>query len=210
MKESAQRWVATGVLVAVAACSAPTAGAGPGPAMSPQGQPASTSRANPADVSFMSGMIHHHAQALDMCRMAPTHGASDPVRTLCARVIVSQTDEIALMQQWLRDNGEPTPEPSSTGMRMVMDGVEQDMLMPGMLSEEQMAELDRARGQEWDRQFLTGMIQHHAGALVMVDELFAAGGAGVDDLVYKFASDTYADQGSEIGRMQNMLEAIGP
>ena len=183
---------------------------GSGPAASPQGQPTSTPTANPTDVSFMSGMIHHHAQALEMCHMAPTHGASEALRILCERITVSQTDEIALMRQWLRDHGEPTPDPSATGMPMVVKGVEHDMLMPGMLNDEQMAELDQAQGHEWDRLFLTGMIQHHAGALVMVDELFAAGGAGVDSLIYKFASDTYADQGSEIGRMQNMLEAIGP
>lgn len=141
--------------------------------------------------------------------MAPTHGASEGLRTLCGRIIVSQTDEIALMQLWLRDHGEPAPDPSAAGMPMMEGGVGHMMLMPGMLDQEEMAELDRARGREWDRLFLIGMIKHHAGALVMVDELFAAGGAGVDNDVYKFASDTYADQGSEIDRMQNMLEAIG-
>ncbi len=210
MKGPVPRTFAAGLLVAFAACSTFTTGTGSGPAASPQGQTTSTPTANPADVSFMSGMIHHHAQALEMCRMAPTHGASEALHILCERITVSQTDEIALMRQWLRDHGELTPDPSATGMPMVVEGVEHDMLMPGMLNEEQMAELDQERGQEWDRLFLTGMIQHHAGALVMVDELFAAGGAGVDDLIYKFASDTYADQGSEIGRMQNMLEAIGP
>ena len=209
MKGSVPRRCAAGLLVALAACAPSRAGTSSGPAPSPSGPPTSTRTANPADVSFMSGMIHHHAQALEMCRMAPTHGASEGLRTLCERIIVSQTDEIALMQLWLRDHGEPAPDPSAAGMPMMEGGVGHMMLMPGMLDREEMAELDRARGREWDRLFLIGMIKHHAGALVMVDELFAAGGAGVDNDVYKFASDTYADQGSEIDRMQNMLEAMG-
>jgi uncharacterized protein (DUF305 family) len=113
------------------------------------------------------------------------------------------------MQQWLRDHGEPVPEATATGMRMVMDGVQHEMLMPGMLTDEEMAELERARGAEFDRLFLTFMIYHHEGALEMVDTLFATYGGGVDDFIYKIASDTFADQGSEIDRMQRMLDAMG-
>ena len=167
-------------------------------------------RAEPADAEFLSGMIHHHAQAIVMSQMSATHGASEQIRVLSQRIIVSQTDEIKLMQLWLRDHGEPAPEPSAKGQRMVMaGGAEHHMLMPGMLSEEQMAQLDRARGREFDRLFLEFMIQHHRGAQEMVEKLFATHGGGVNDLIYKIASDTFADQGSEIDRMQRMLDAMG-
>ena len=104
--------------------------------------------------------------------------------------------------------GEQAPEATPTGLRMQMGGQEHEMLMPGMLSPEQMAQLDRARGTEFDRLFLTFMIQHHEGALLMVEDLFASYGGGADDLIYKIASDTFADQGSEIDRMQKMLDAM--
>jgi uncharacterized protein (DUF305 family) len=181
------------------------------PATSPSAQtPVATTarRATPADVEFMSGMIHHHAQALVMAGWSASHGASPSLRTLSERITVSQTDEIRMMQQWLREHGESVPEPSPTGQRMMMGGVQHDMLMPGMLTPEQMQQLDRARGSEFDRLFLTFMIQHHEGALKMVQELFATHGGGIDDFVYKFASDTFADQGSEIDRMQRMLEGM--
>lgn len=173
-----------------------------------QPAPAPARRASPADVEFISGMIHHHAQALVMAELARSHSQNPSIRTLSERIHVSQTDEIAMMQQWLAEMGEEVPEASPTGMRMVMGGVEHDMLMPGMLSEEQMARLERARGVEFDRLFLTYMIQHHEGALEMVETLFASHGGGVDDLIYKIASDTFADQGSEIDRMQRMLDAM--
>ena len=167
-------------------------------------------RANPADAQFLSGMIHHHAQALIMAAMAATHGASEQIRTLAQRIHVSQTDEIRSMQQWLREHGEPAPEPSPKGQRMVMaDGTEHHMLMHGMLTDEQVAQLDAARGRDFDRLFLEFMIQHHRGAQKMVEELFATHGGGVDDFIYKIASDTFADQGSEIDRMQRMLDAMG-
>jgi uncharacterized protein (DUF305 family) len=160
-------------------------------------------------VEFISGMIHHHAQAIVMAKWSATHGASERIRTLSERIIVSQTDEIKLMQQWLREKGEPVPEPSPAGQRMMMGGVEHVMLMPGMLTEEQMKQLDQARGTEFDRLFLTFMIQHHEGALTMVDKLFNSVGGAADDFIYKVASDTFADQGSEIDRMQKMLDAMG-
>jgi uncharacterized protein (DUF305 family) len=200
---------ATLVLTAGAACaSAGTTQAG-GPASTAPATPAAR-RASPADVKFLSGMIHHHAQAIVMSEWSATHGASQQIRTLSQRIIVSQTDEIRMMQQWLREHGEPAPEPSAKGQPMSMGGAEHHMLMPGMLSEEQMAQLDRARGTEFDRHFLVFMIQHHRGAQTMVEELFGTHGGGVDDLIYKIASDTFADQGSEIDRMQRMLDAMGP
>jgi uncharacterized protein (DUF305 family) len=161
-----------------------------------------------ADVQFMSGMISHHAQAITMARWAPTHGASPAVRTLCDRIINAQTDEIALMSLWLRDRQQPVPEPSPKGMTMMMNGMQHVMLMPGMLSEEQMKQLDEARGTEFDRLFLTFMIQHHKGAVAMVKELFATYGAGQDELVFKFASDVNVDQTTEIARMEKMLANV--
>jgi len=161
-----------------------------------------------ADVQFMSGMIGHHAQAIKMAGWAPTHGASPSVRVLCERIINAQRDEIATMQQWLRDRQQPVPEATPMGMKMVMGGVEHVMLMPGMLTDEQMKQLDAARGKEFDKLFLTFMIQHHKGAVQMVQELFGSYGAAQDDLVFKFASDVNVDQTTEIARMERMLVAI--
>ena len=163
---------------------------------------------NAGDVHFLSGMIHHHAQALAMSALVPERASNPSVGVLAERIRVSQTDEILLMQQWLRDQGAPVPEATPGPMRMMHDGMAHDMLMPGMLSEAQMAQLAAARGVEFDRLFLEFMIMHHEGALGMVNELFATPGAANDDFIYKMASDTYADQGSEIDRMQQMLEAM--
>ena len=138
-------------------------------------------------------------------KWAPTHGASAQVRTLCERIINAQTDEIGLMQQWLRDRGQTVPEAKPVPMRMKMNGMVMDMLMPGMLSDAQMQELDAARDAEFDRLFLRFMIQHHRGAVSMVKELFATDGAGQDELVFKFASDVNVDQTTEIARMEDML-----
>jgi uncharacterized protein (DUF305 family) len=197
-------------LMTCAACGGPGAPAGgvpasPGPPTATPAEPA-----NPAAVEFMSGMIHHHAQALLMAGWADSHGASPRILTLSERITVSQRDEIDLMQWWLRDNGEPAPEPNPRGMTMTMGGVEHEMLMPGMLTEAQLAELDRARGTDFDRLFLRFMIQHHEGALQMVDTLFSSYGGTQDDDIYKFASDVFADQTAEIDRMQGMLEAMSP
>ena len=158
-----------------------------------------------ADVHFMSAMIGHHAQAILMARLAPTHDASVPVRTLAERIINAQQDEIALMQQWLRDRKQPVPEARPGGMKMVHGGIEHEMLMPGMLTEAQLKQLDEARGKEFDRLFLTFMIQHHQGAVAMVKDLFGSYGAGQDDTVFKLASDINVDQTTEIARMQTML-----
>lgn len=161
-----------------------------------------------ADVQFMAGMIPHHAQAVLIAGWAASHGARPDIRVLCERMVVGQRDEIATMQNWLRDRGEVVPAADATHHRMKMNGVEHDMLMPGMLSPEELAELDKARGPEWDRLFLTFMIRHHEGALKMVRELFASYGALQDDDVYKLVSDMGADQEIEIERMQKMLAGL--
>ena len=161
-----------------------------------------------ADVQFMQGMIGHHAQAVVMANMAPTHGASAQVALFCRKILRSQADEIELMQGWLRDRGERVPDPKDphAGMDMSMPGHE--MLMPGMLTAEQLAELDRAQGTEFDRLFLTDMIQHHQGALTMVATLFDSPGAGQTPEIFGFATGVDADQRAEIVRMQAMLATI--
>ena len=159
-----------------------------------------------ADIDFMSGMIPHHAQAVLIAGWAASHGARPDVRTLCERMVVGQRDEIAYMRNWLRDRSQPVPAADATHHRMKMNGMEHDMLMPGMLSPAELAQLDKARNAEWDRLFITFMIRHHEGALKMVDDLFESYGALQDDDMYKFASDLYADQTIEIERMHKMLE----
>jgi uncharacterized protein (DUF305 family) len=161
-----------------------------------------------ADVDFMSHMIGHHAQALVMAGWAPSHGANPSVRILAERIINAQQDEIATMQQWLRDRGKPVPDPKAAGMKMMMNGVEQEMLMPGMLTQDQMKQLDQSRGPDFDRRFLTFMIQHHRGAVAMVQSLFGTNAAAQDETVFKFANDASVDQSTEIARMERMLAAL--
>ena len=160
------------------------------------------------DIEFMSGMIHHHAQAVKMARWCPDHGANRSLAIFCRRIDMAQTTEIGLMQTWLKDRNQPVPEPNPRGMIMHMGGMEHVMPMPGMLSDAQMAQLDSARGVEFDRLFLTWMIQHHQGAIAMVDSLFNTRGAAQDEVVFKFANDVHADQSTEIARMQEMLQAL--
>ncbi|HEX4932581.1 MAG TPA: DUF305 domain-containing protein [Gemmatimonadaceae bacterium] len=161
-----------------------------------------------ADIHFMSGMISHHAQAIVMARWAESHDASPSVRTLAGRIINAQQDEILLMQHWLRDRDLPVPEAKPVPMKMTMGGMEHEMLMPGMLSDAQLKELDAARGLDFDRLFLTFMIQHHKGAVTMVEELFRHDGAAQDLTVFKFASDVNVDQSTEIARMEKMLVLV--
>jgi uncharacterized protein (DUF305 family) len=191
------------------AAGASSAGTTPAPRNAPPDQVARAdsvrSSYTPADVAFMTGMIHHHAQALVMSRMAPTHGASGSLQIMAERIIVGQNDEIALMQRWLRDRNQPVPDPE--GASTDTHGTGHAMHMPGMLSAEQLAELDAARGPEFDRVFLTYMIQHHQGAITMVEELFSTGG-GQGDAIFKIASDIAADQDSEIARMRSMLREM--
>jgi uncharacterized protein (DUF305 family) len=187
------------------------------PTLSPEAEAAAIAQARAdsirkpytaADVEFMSHMIHHHAQAIVMARWAPTHGASRAVQRLADRIINAQVDEIGTMQTWLRDRRQPVPEATPGGVMMNMGGMQHEMLMPGMLTEAQMKQLDAARGAEFDRLFLTYMIQHHKGAVSMVKELFDTYGAGIDDTVFKFASDVNVDQTTEIARMEKLLISI--
>ncbi len=156
----------------------------------------------------MTGMIAHHSQAIAMANWAPTHGASASLRALCERIVVAQTDEIAMMRRWLGERHQPVPDGKDWHMHMAMGGKEMDMLMPGMLTDAQMVTLDKAQGIEFDRLFLTGMIQHHLGAVDMVNTLFGTEGSGQDEVVFRFASDVYADQTTEIDRMTKMLNSL--
>lgn len=175
-------------------------------------------RFTPADVEFMTGMIGHHAQAVRISRWAESHGASPTIRVLAGRIINAQLDEIAIMRQWLRDRGQPVPASTDSanaaggmGAMAGMDhahGHDDHALMPGMLTAAQLAELDAARGTDFDRLFLTLMIQHHRGATAMVSKLFAIDGTGQDEAVFKFASDVNVDQTTEIARMELMLAAL--
>jgi len=169
-------------------------------------QAAPAAKNNAADVAFMAGMIHHHAQAIEMVALMAGRTKTPTLVSLGERINVSQKDEIAMMQQWLRDHGEAVPAPMGAE-HAGMDMGEAPM-MPGMLSKTQMAELAKAKGVAFDRLFLTGMIQHHAGALTMVKELFATNGAGNNTAVFRFASDVDADQRAEITRMRALLKVL--
>ncbi|MBX3173426.1 MAG: DUF305 domain-containing protein [Gemmatimonadaceae bacterium] len=172
-----------------------------------------------ADISFMSGMIHHHAQAIKISRWAPTHGASAELQRLAARIINAQNDEITLMRRWLGDRNQVAPSVDSTGsVTMPMAGAAAehaghdmsgghagDAAMPGMLSAEQLAELDAARGESFDLLFLQRMIAHHRGAVTMVRELQASRAGAQDETIFKFAADVEVDQTTEIRRMLTML-----
>ena len=164
----------------------------------------------PADVEFMAGMIPHHAQAILISGWAESHGARRDVAVLAARIIVAQSDEIALIQAWLRARNLPVPAANATHHRMTMNGMTHDMLMPGMMTADELKQLDAARGSDWDRLFLTFMIKHHQGALDMVDTLYAAPGTAQDEDVFRLAADVQADQSTEIARMEIMLAATPP
>src|SRR2546426_9575916 len=160
----------------------------------------------PADVHFVAGMIGHHAQAIQMAGWAPSHGANSSVRVLCERIVVAQPEGIGFAQRGLREHGEYLPPADPRGH--IMQGMDQPMLMPGMLTPEQMAQLDAARGPEFDRLFLTFMIQHHQGAITMVQQLLAVPGAAQDGPIFRFASDVNADQTTEINRMTLMVDDL--
>ncbi|MCU0619297.1 MAG: DUF305 domain-containing protein, partial [Gemmatimonadaceae bacterium] len=170
-------------------------------------------RFTPADVRFMSDMIHHHAQAVTMSRWAATHGASKAVQVLAGRIINAQLDDITTMTTWLRDRRQPVPAVHDMGGALMVhaDGDHDGHAghaMAGMLSDDEMRALDAARGGDFDRRFLEGMIRHHQGAVTMVDALFATDGAARDEQVFKFASDVQVDQSTEIARMELMLAAV--
>jgi uncharacterized protein (DUF305 family) len=164
-----------------------------------------------ADVRFMQDMIHHHAQALAMVALVGTHGASDEVKTLAGRIDVGQHDEIAFMERWLNDRHLPKSAGHDMSGMSGMSGMTMpDTLMPGMLNDQQMSRLAAATGKEFDDLFLRFMIQHHSGAITMVDRLFATPGAGQEEYVFRFATDVNTDQTTEIERMKTMLDALSP
>lgn len=178
-----------------------------------------------ADVSFMQGMISHHAQAVTMSSFADSNGPSSEVRVLAGRITVAQTDEIAFMKSWLGKRKQTVPSGDMEAMAhahhagmdmskatgdsasgMMQNGMVQNGMMPGMLTPAQLDTLKMAKGPAFDWYFLTFMIQHHRGAISMVDELMSAKGAANDDDVFKFVSDVVADQSTEIDRMELMLK----
>ncbi|HTG30413.1 MAG TPA: DUF305 domain-containing protein [Methylomirabilota bacterium] len=176
--------------------------------------PSSTRGALPprsqADVEFMQGMIMHHSQAVEMTALIPSHTENKEVRSLGARISSSQCDEIKFMRRWLAARGESvsmtTPQMSGPQMSEMDMSHQRMALMPGMLTLEQMDALRKAKGAEFDRLFLTGMIQHHNGALTMVKDLFDTAGAGQDAELFNFATDADNSQRAEIRIMQTMLE----
>ena len=153
----------------------------------------------------MQGMIMHHSQAVEMTALIASHTVNKDLRSLGARISSSQSDEIKFMRRWLAARGEPvsTATPGMPNMDMSREAM---TLMPGMLTPEQMEVLRKAQGAEFDRLFLTGMIQHHNGALTMVKELFDTAGAGQDADLFNFATDADNTQSAEIRIMQTMLE----
>lgn len=153
-----------------------------------------------ADVRFMQGMIPHHAQALVMAELVPARSTRKDLSLLAKRIRASQQDEILLMQNWLRARLKQVPNGSS--------GHAHGGIMPGMLTEAQLTELEKASGAEFDKLFVQFMIRHHTGALSMVEKLFADGG-GQEPETYRFATDVDADQRIEIDRMQQLLAQMG-
>lgn len=159
---------------------------------------------SPADVQFMQGMIMHHAQAVEMTALIESHTSNKDLRLLGARISHSQSEEIKFMTRWLETRGEPLslPMPDMPGMDMS----KHQMLMPGMLTPKQMEALEKAKGEDFDKLFLSGMIQHHNGALIMVKDLFDTAGAGQDAELFTFATDVDSGQRAEIRIMQNMMK----
>ena len=178
-------------------------------AQQPAAPQAQAPKVNEADVHFMTGMIPHHAQAVLIAGWAKTHTTNRQLQVLCERIVVAQRDEIAMMRNWLADRGLPVPAPDATHHKMKHGDMEHEMLMPGMLTDEELAALDKARGEAFDKMFLKFMIKHHEGALTMVDELWKADGAAEEDTVFRFAADVHADQTTEIDVMKRMLGGEG-
>ena len=213
------------LLLVSGVCGAPAAKAqqdagSPAPVLVQPGAPGASSKTLPpttkatapplsaADVSFMQGMIMHHSQAVEMTALIPSHTENPQVRALGARISSSQQDEMQFMRRWLVARGQRVSM-AMAGMPG-MDMNDQPMaLMPGMLTEAQMQALRDAHGATFDHLFLTGMIQHHNGALVMVHDLFATAGAGQDADLFDFATDADNTQRAEIRIMQAMLAKQG-
>ena len=199
------------LLIAAAAVSCRTTG-GSEPAIVQPGAPGQESRIvnaeqardvskvqfTPADVKFMQFMIHHHAQAIDMVKLLETRTQSEDMKRFALRIQLSQDDEIKMMRRWLEVRGQEVPGEHAHHLPGAP-------LMPGMLTPEEMSRLAAAKGPEFDRLFLEGMIKHHGGAITMVQQLFNTPGAGQDSEIYAFASDVDADQRMEIERMGAML-----
>ncbi len=164
---------------------------------------------SPKDVEFMQGMIMHHGQAVEMTALIEARTRNKAVRLIGARISHSQTDEMNFMKRWLESRKQPTSMPMPK-MDMSMPGMnmssQNQMLMPGMLTPKQMDALEKAKGAEFDRLFLSGMIQHHGGALTMVKDLFNTGGAGQDAELFNFATDVDSGQRAEIRIMQTLLD----
>ena len=183
-----------------------------GKAISPAAARAPQRGPTEADTKFMQGMILHHAQAVEMTALLRTRGQNKALQALGERMSISQTDEIQFMKQWLEDRGKavPTEHDMMAHAAHLDHAVHMDMgampPMPGMLTPPQMQALAQATGPAFDRLFLTGMIQHHTGALVMVEDLFDTPGAGQDSVLYDFATDVDNTQSAEIKIMQHMLE----
>ena len=164
-----------------------------------------------ADVRFMQGMIGHHAQALVMVALIPDRTSRADIRALGERIEVSQKDEIKLMQQWLRERNQSVPDPAAQHQHQMTDmpGMAMsDTLMPGMLTAEQLIELGKARGADFDKLFLKDMIQHHEGALAMVATLLGTTGSGQEPEVFRFAAEVDTDQRAEIARMSALLDRL--
>jgi len=180
--------------------------------LTPETASAAPRRPSEADIKFMQGMIMHHAQAVEMTELLRTRSQNTEVQALGKRISISQTDEMRFMKQWLTDRGLPLSGNGSMDMPgMDMAGMDHmDMgpmpMMPGMLTPEQMKALAAATGPAFDHLFLTGMIQHHTGALTMVKDLFASPGAGQDPQLFDFASDVDNTQQAEIDIMRHMLK----
>src|SRR6266404_3903877 len=174
-----------------------------------------TPRYTAADVRFMQGMIGHHAQALAMTTLIPKRTERQDIRLLGQRIEVSQKDEIKMMQQWLKERGQPAPALDAQHRHaadhdMSMPGMAMsDTLMPGMLTAAQLAELASTRGDDFTRLFLKDMILHHEGALVMVANLLGTTASGQEPEVFRFASEVDTDQRAEIARMSALLDSLG-
>jgi uncharacterized protein (DUF305 family) len=205
------------ILAIFIACASPAPGPtidGSGPLIVQPGAPGEASRPfdresldeiegadyTEADTRFMQGMIHHHTQALQMTALVPDRTTDDAFRRMAQRMEISQTDEIAMMQSWLRDRSLQAPDGDPRSGEPLM-------MMPGMLSPEQMQRLRESSGAEFERYFLEYMIQHHQGAITMVRDLYSTAGAGQESTINFFANEVDADQTIEIRRMQQMLAA---
>jgi uncharacterized protein (DUF305 family) len=202
------------LLAAVAACKTAGGGSSSGTQILQPGAPGQATKtitteqatdlskvqATPADIKFMQGMIGHHAQAVEMVALIKDRTANPDMNRMGMRIQVSQEDEMNMMRTWLADRGAAIPGPHAHH--------EPGGFMPGMLTSEEMTALAAAKGVEFDRLFLQGMIKHHSGAITMVEELFKTPGAGQEGGIFAFASDVDADQRMEIDRMGQMLREI--